>query len=63
VVLQVGVEVVQQQLLLLALLDLRDDPQVQVHDKGLDFPGLPIFPKPPWDVEQNCLKIKRENGF
>ena len=44
VVLQVGVEVVKQELLLLSLLHLGDDAQVQVHNQGLDLSGLPVLP-------------------
>ena len=55
-VLQVGVQVVEQELLLLPFLHLRDDAQVQVHDQGLDLSSLPVLPKPARDVEQDCLK-------
>ena len=55
-VLQVGVQVVEQELLLLPFLHLRDDAQVQVHDQGLDLSSLPVLPKPARDVEQDCLE-------
>ena len=56
VVLQVGVEVVDEQLLLLPLLHLGDDPQVEVHHEGGDLARLPVFPQPPRDVKENRLK-------
>ena len=57
VVLQVGVQVVQEEFLLLPLLNLGDDAQVQVHDESLDLSGLPVLPKPPRDVEEDGLKM------
>ena len=56
VVLQVGVEVVDEQLLFLPLLHLGDDPQVEVHHEGGDFARLPVFPQPPRDVKEDRLK-------
>ena len=56
-VLQVGVQVVQEEFLLLPLLNLGDDAQVQVHDESLDLSGLPVLPKPPRDVEEDGLKM------
>ena len=60
VVLQVGVEVVDEELLLLPLLHLGDDPQVEVHHEGGDLARLPVFPQPPRDVKEDRLKRDRE---
>ena len=51
VVLQVGVQVVEEELLLLTFLGLGDDPQVQVHLQGPDLAGLPVLPQPAWNVK------------
>ena len=59
VVLQVGVEVVDEELLLLPLLHLGDDPQVEVHHEGGDLARLPVFPQPPRDVKEDRLKRER----
>ena len=56
VVLQVGVEVVDEELLLLPLLHLGDDPQVEVHHEGGDLARLPVFPQPPRDVKEDRLQ-------
>ena len=58
VVLEVGVQVVQQQLLFRPFLGLGDDAQVKVHLECSNLSGLPILPQPPRDVEQNGLKQK-----
>ena len=55
-ILEVVVKVVQQQLLLLLLLHLRDHANVEVHHERSDLAGLPVFPQPAWDVEQDCLQ-------
>ena len=60
VVLQVGVQVVQEELLLLPLLHLGDDAQVQVHHQRLDLARFPVLPQPPRDVEEDCLRGKKE---
>ena len=53
-------EIVEQQLLLLPLLGLRDDPQVEIHLQRLDLARLPVLPQPPRDVEEDGLKTERE---
>ena len=62
VVLQVGVEVVDEQLLFLPLLHLGDDPQVEVHHEGGDLARLPVFPQPPRDVKEDRLKERRKKS-
>lgn len=59
VVLKVGVQVVDEQLLLLSLLHFCDDPQVEVHHEGSYLACLPVFPEPTWNVEQDCLQRSR----
>ena len=51
VVLQVCVEIVDQQLLLLPLLRLRDDALVEIHLERRDLSRLPVFPQPSWNIE------------
>ena len=57
-VLQVGVEIVDQQLLLQLLLHVGDDAEVEVHPEGRHLPGLPVLPQPPRDVEKDSLKYR-----
>ena len=57
-VLEIVIEVVQEELLLLLLLDLRHDPDVQVHHQRSDLAGLPVLPQPTRDVEEDSLERK-----
>ena len=54
-VLQVRVEIVDQQLLLQLLLDVRYDAEVEVHPEGRHLARLPVLPQPPRDVEEDRL--------
>ncbi len=56
VMFEIGVHVIDQKLFLQLFLNLGDDAQVQVHPQGRDLAGLPVFPQPTRNVEQNCLQ-------
>ena len=66
VMFKIGVHVIDQKLFLQLFLNLRDDAQVQVHPQGRDLAGLPVFPQPTRNVEQNGLEqeeFKFISGF
>ena len=51
-------QVVNEHLLLLPPLGLRNYPKVEVHLERSDLARFPILPKPPWHVEEKSLKAK-----
>ena len=55
--LEVGVQVVDQQLLLQLFLHVGDDAEVEVHAEGGHLARLPVLPQPPRDVEQDRLQL------
>ena len=62
-VLEVGVQVVYQQLLLQLLLHVGDDAEVEVHSQGGHLTGFPVLPQPPRDVEQNGLQQQQQHQY
>ena len=57
-VLEIGVQVVEQELLLLPPLGLCQNAQVQIHLQGRDLARLPVLPQPSRNVKENGLKKK-----
>ena len=54
--LEIGVEVIDEELLLQFFIRIRLDPQVEIHPESKNFPRLPIFPEPSRDIEEDCLQ-------
>ena len=62
-VLEVGVQVVYQQLLLQLLLHVGDDAEVEVHPQGRHLTRFPVLPQPPRDVEQDGLQQQQQHQY